>query len=164
MVQADRSTGEHLWKKAQGWDDTIGAWMVTGAWDVVIWIDAQSWEDVYKKVVEIRGEKGVTGTSTHYVYKGVKSPKWWWEWPAGSWVFIKSPHLNGEIKHWGKWNWLSSVASIPGDWDYFAWAGGKTWDEVWKNVWQLNEKGYHTQTVVPLKSWWNKAWKNKWWN
>lgn len=164
MVQTDRPAGERIWKKAQGWKETIGTWMVTGPWDMIIWIDAQSWKDVYSKVVSLRNEKGVKVTSTHFVYKGNKNGKWWWEWPVGSWVFVRTSRLNGGMKSLSKWNWVSSVASIPGDWDYLVWAGGRTWDDVWKHIWNMNTAGCHTQTLVPLKSWWNKAWKGKWWN
>ena len=27
--------------------------------------------------------------------------------------------------------WASSVASLPGDWDYLMWAGGNSWEKVW---------------------------------
>jgi hypothetical protein len=162
-VQADREAGEQVWKKVQKWDQTIGSWMVTGPWDVLVWVDAHSWEDLYDKVVEVRAQKGVKATSTHFVYKGLKNGKWWWEWKAGAWTWLRSPHLNGEMKQLTKWPWATSVASIPGDWDYLAWVGGKDWDQVWGNIWSLNKGGWHTETLVPLKSWWNKSWKNGWW-
>ena len=164
LVQADRGAAEKVWKRVTGWKESIGAWMVTGDWDMVIWVDALSWEDVYEKVVEIRSMKGVKATSSHFVYKGIKNGKWWWEWPAGSWVFVRSPHLNGEIKDISKWKWATSAASIPGDWDYIVWAGGKKWEDVWSHVWEMNKAGWHTQTVVPIRSWWNKNWKNWWWS
>lgn len=163
MVQGDREAGEKIWKGVQKWEDTIGAWMVTGPWDVIVWVDAANWEDLYEKAVWIRDQKGVKATSSHFVYKGTKNSKWWWEWPAGSWVSVRSPHLNGELAHIEKCPNAVSAVSIPGDWDYLVWVGGKKWDDVWKNVWDMNKAGWHTQTMVPIKSWWNKTWKNKWW-
>ena len=53
------------------------------------------------------------------------------------------------------WNWATFADFIPGDWDYLVWAGGKKWEDVWKHVWDLNKNGWHTQTLVPIKSWWN---------
>ncbi len=164
LVQADREVSEKLWKQAQGWEEAIGAWLVTGPWDMMIWVDAPDWEELYKKAAWIRNQKGVKATSSHFVFKGMKNGKWWWEWPAGSWVWVRSPRLNGELKSIGKWAWASSAASVPGDWDYLVWNGGKSWEEVWSHVWELNQSGWHTQTMVPLKSWWNKAWRKKWWN
>jgi hypothetical protein len=126
-------------------------------------VDAHSWEDLYDKVVELRSTKGVRATSTHFVYKGMKNGKWWWEWNAGSWVWLRTPKLNGEMKRMTQWPWLTSVASVPGDWDYLVWAGGNDWEKVWQNVWSMNKAGWHTETLVPIKSWWNKSWKNAWW-
>ena len=163
MVKADWHTAETVWKKVQSWPETLGAWMVTGNWGLVVWIDAAAWEDLYDKVVEIRGMKGVTATSTHFVYKGMKNGKWWWEWPVGAWVYLRSPHLNGEMKGLTKWHGVTSVASIPGDWDYLMWSGGSSWEKVWAEVSDLNKNGWATETMVPMRSWWNKAWKKDWW-
>jgi len=163
LVQTDWGAGEKLFKDVQKWDDAIGAWMVTGPWDLMIWVDAKNWEDLYKKAVWLRNQKGVKATSSHFVYKGMKNDKWWWDWAAGAWVMVRSPHLNGEINQLSKWNWATSAASIPGDWDYVAWIGGKKWEEVWDHIGEMNKNGWHTQTLVPLKSWWNKAWKDSWW-
>ncbi|MFA6029126.1 MAG: Lrp/AsnC ligand binding domain-containing protein [Elusimicrobiota bacterium] len=163
FVKSDWKAGEAVWKKVQAWPETIGAWMVTGNWGVIVWIDAHTWEDLYDKVVEIRAMKGVSATSTHLVYKGTKDAKWWWEWPAGAWVLLRSPHLNGEMRSISKWNWATSVASIPGDWDYLMWNGAKDWDKVWSNVAEMNRVGWQTETLVPIKAWWNKTWKNAWW-
>lgn len=163
MVKADGNAGEKIWKQAQKWPDAIGAWMVTGSWDILLWVDATSWEDVYDKVVWLRKQGGVKATSSHFVYKGTKNGKWWWQWPAGSWVFVRSKHLNGELKDLQRWSWASSAASIPGDWDYLVWAGGKTWNDVWNHVWDFNKAGWHTQTLVPIRSWWNRSWKSRWW-
>ncbi len=163
MVQADWQVGERLWKDAQKWKETIGAWLVTGPWDLLIWIDAKSWDDVYQKAAWLRQQEGVKATSSHFVYKGAKNAKWWWEWPVGNWVTVRSPHLNGEIKDLQKRSWVASAASIPGDEDYLVWAGGSKWEEVWENVADLNKQGWRTQTLVPIKSWWNKSWQDSWW-
>lgn len=163
LVKTDWKTGEKLWKKAQKWDESIGAWLVTGSWDLIVWLDAYSWDETYRRVVDVRKMKGVEATSTHFVYKGMKNGRWWWEWPTGAWVSMRSPHLNGEMKGLKKWKWASSITSIPGDWDYLVWAGGKNWNETWKNVGEMNKQGWRTETHVPVKTWWNKSWKRKWW-
>lgn len=163
MIKADWAAGEKLWKEAQKWDETIGAWLLTGDWDLMVWVDAKSWEDLYEKVVWIRAQKGVSATSTHFVYKGTKNGKWWWEWAVGNWVWVRSPHLNGELKDVQKHKQAVSAASVPGDWDYLVWMGGRKWEDVWQNVGDLNKGGWQTQTLVPIKSWWNKSWKKNWW-
>lgn len=163
MVKSDWETGQKLWKDMQKWDSCIGAWMLTGSWDLMVWVDAADWEELYEKVVWLRGHKGVKATSTHFVYKGTKDGRWWWDQPCGNWVFVRSPRLNGEIKDIQRCSWAVSAASIPGDWDYLVWIGGKKWEDVWGHVGDMNKGGWHTQTLVPIKSWWNKSWKNRWW-
>lgn len=163
LVKADWPAAEKLWKHAQRCEHTIGAWMMTGSWDMMFWFDAQGWEDVYEYAVWVRGQKGVHNTSSHFVYRGAKNGKWWWEWPCGSWVFARSPHLNGDLKNVQKWSWATSAVSIPGDWDYLVWAGGQKWEDVWGHVSDLNRAGWRTRTCVPVKSWWNRSWRSKWW-
>jgi len=163
MVQSDWKGCERAWKLAKSWPEAIGVWKVTGNWGLVVWVDARSIDDVYDKACALRGLPGVTGTSTHFVHKGTKNGKWWWDWKAGAWAWLRSPHLNGEIKDTKKWKWAGSVASVPGEWDYLAWVGGDNWDQVWKGVEGMNEKGWRTETLVPIKSWWNKSWKKEWW-
>jgi hypothetical protein len=163
LVQTDWEAGQKLWKDVQKWDQTIGAWLVTGSWDMVVWVDARSWEELYEKVVWVRSQKGVKATSSHFVYKGTKSDKWWWDWPVGNWVLARGPRLNGDLKDFRTHPWAVTAASIPGDWDYLVWVGGKKWEEVWEHVGEMNKGGWHTQTLVPLKSWWNRSWKAWWW-
>jgi hypothetical protein len=163
FVKADREVAEKLWTGVQKWDAAIGSWMVTGPWDMLIWVDAANWEDLYRKVQWIRSQKGVKATSSHMVYKGAKNGKWWWEWPAGAWTLVRTPQLNGEIREIEKWPWAVSAASIPGDWDYLVWAGAKKWDDLWGHIWDLNKSGWHTETLIPIRSWWNKSWQKRWW-
>ena len=62
-----------------------------------------------------------------------------------------------------KWDWITSGASIPGDWDYISWIQGKDWNEVWDHLWQLKKEKWETVSQVPIKSWWNQGWKDNWW-
>ena len=66
----------------------------------------------------------------------------------------------GKIKNW---NWTTSGASIPGEWDYMTWVEGQNWDDVWNHLLEMKYQNWQTSTYVPIKSWWNKNWKNKWW-
>lgn len=80
-----------------------------------------------------------------------------------AWVFLRAKGLNGEMKKLSRRPWAASVASVPGDWDYLLWAGGKDWEQVWSNVSSLSKSGWDTETVVPLKTWWNKKWQRASW-
>lgn len=161
-IQAEPGHAQKVFDEVKSWEEAIGVWVVTGRWDVMVWLDASSWDEVYRRVTELRSHEWVKATSSHFVYKGMKNGRWWWDWPAGAWVLLRGPKLNGSMKQLTKWDWMVSLASVPGDWDCVAWAGAKNWDEVWKEIWDLNASGWQTQTLVPIRSWWNKSWKAEW--
>ena len=163
LVKTRPGAAQNVWKKSQTWPETIGSWMVTGPWDVLIWVDAHSWDEVYAKAVALKNSNWVDQTSSHFVYQGGKNGHWWWQKPAGSWVFLRGAKLNGNYQKLARWNWVTSWTSIPGEWDGLAWVSGKNWQEVWKHVWDLNQSGWQTETLVPVKSWWNKSWSKSWW-
>lgn len=154
---------KNVWEKCKTWEKVIGSWIVTGDWDVVAWIDAASWDDVYGACAEIRNWEGVSLTSSHFVYEGIKNGHWWWEKPAGTWVFVRDAHLNGRLKKIKEWPWVVSAVSLPGSWDYLLWVWGDKWEDVWTRIWELNQSGFQTLTKVPIQSWWNQSWKSKWW-
>ena len=162
LVRGESAAVEAIWKSCRKWKETIGVSMVAGTWDLLVWVDVRSMDDLYKRVAWIRGRKGVEVTSSHFVYKGMKNSKDWWDWPAGSWVFLRAPRLDVDVEKLARRPWASSVASLPGDWDYLMWAGGKDWEKVWSNIRSLNQSGWKTETAVPLKSWWNRRNKQAW--
>ena len=60
-------------------------------------------------------------------------------------------------------NWVWSWASVPGDWDALAWLHGDSWEQVWGHAEALKKKGWETEMMVPLKTYWNKSWEKQWW-
>jgi hypothetical protein len=156
FVKTAPGYAENVWKRFQEWDWTVGTWVTTGDWDVVAWLDTPAWDAMYSKVTDIRSWEGVEWTSSHFVWAGWKNDWWWWEKPAGTWMMIRDRNLDGNFSDLWQWNWVGSACSMPGDWDYFVWVGGDTWDEVWDHVWDVNAKGWETRTTVPVRTWWNK--------
>ena len=162
LVRGEAGGVETVWKACRRWKETIGVSTVVGSWDLIVWLDVSAMDDLYKRVTWIRGRKGVDATSSHFVFKGMKNSKNWWEWPAGSWVLLKAPGLDVDVEKLAGHNWTSSVASLPGDWDFLMWAGGKSWEKVWSNISSLNQPGWTTETMVPVKSWWNRRNTEAW--
>lgn len=162
FAKTETGSAEKVWKNVQNWKETIGSWVVTGDWDVVAWFDAYSWDDAYQLATKLRKEKGVTASSSHWVNKGWKNGSWWWDYPQGVWVLWRDYNLNGNWKKTTNWKWAVSSASIPGDWDWLSWVGGKNWDETWNNLMTFQKAGWETKTMVPVRSWWNKKWTKSW--
>ena len=163
FIKTTKGKANDVWKQFQNWDNVIGTWIVTGDWDVIVWFDAQDWDTVHQCVSTIKGWKEVEQTSSHMVYNGHKNDNWWWEKPAGAWVLMRESKLDETQEKIKKWNWMTSGASIPGDWDYISWVGGNNWDEVWNHLNEIKKGKWEMSTYVPIKSWWKESWKDNWW-
>ena len=164
FIKTKKGKAQNVWKQFQNWENIIGAWIVAGEWDVIVWFDAQDWETVHRCIETIKGWNDVEWTSSHMVYNGQKNDqKWWWEKPAGAWVLIRENELDETPDKMQKWDWMVSGASIPGEWDYITWIGGKNWDEVWQHLFEMKKAHWQTLPVVPIKSWWKQSWKDHWW-
>ena len=163
FIKTVKGKANDVWKQFQSWDNVIGTWIVTGEWDVIVWFDAQDWDTVHRCVSTIKGWKDVEQTSSHMVYNGNKNDTWWWEKPAGAWVLTREENFNETQEKMKKWDWMTSGASIPGEWDCISWVGGKNWDEVWNHLAEMKKGKWQTTTHVPIKSWWKESWKDNWW-
>lgn len=152
-----------VWQRFHNWDNIIGTWIVSGGYDVIAWFDAHDWDVVHRHIADIKNWDEVENTSSHMVYNGYKNDYWWWDKPVGTWVLIKENKLNETHDKIRQWNWMTSGASIPGDWDYLAWIGGENWEEIWGHLLELKAENWETSTQVPIKSWWNQSWQEKWW-
>lgn len=163
FVKTTKGKSEEVWKEFQTWDNVIGTWIVAGEWDVIVWFDAQDWDTVHRCVETIKGWKTVEETSSHMVYNGQKQNYWWWEKPAGAWVLTKETKLNETQEKMKSWDWMTSGASIPGQWDSISWVGGNNWDEVWNHLSEIKKAKWQTTAHIPIKSWWKQSWKDNWW-
>lgn len=163
FIKTRDGKAQEVWQRFQNWDNIIGTWIVTGEWDVIVWFDAQDWNIIHDCVNTIKNWDEVESTSSHMVFDGFKNDKWWWEKPAGAWVLFKENKLDETSEKIKQWNWATSGASIPGEWDYIAWIEGENWDEVWKHLANIKEEKWQALPCVPIKSWWNQTWKDKWW-
>jgi hypothetical protein len=163
FIKTKEGKSHDVWRRFQNWENIIGTWIVTGNCDVIAWFDAQDWDTIRRCVGEIKNWNEVEETSSHMVYNGYKNDNWWWEKPAGTWVLVKEGRLDETLEKSRNWQWMTSGASIPGDWDYMAWIEGENWDEVWNHLMEVKSENWQTSAQIPIKSWWNQNWKNKWW-
>ena len=163
FVKADPREADAIWERFQSWPQTIGCWIVTGEYGMIVWYDAKTAAEMKQRAAEVREWKGVWHTSSHFVDQGWKNGQWWWNKPTGCWVMARD---TGSLSHWGemqKWDGWTSAMSLPGDWDYMAWVAGDDWNQTHRRVWEAAKKGWETQTVVPLRSWWNEKWQGSFW-
>ena len=164
-VQVKTSPGkaQAIFERVKKWDHAIGAWLVDGEWDLLVWFDATDWRQLRQWVGELRAWEGVEWTSSHWVYEGGKNESWWWANKAGAWVWARAPGKPVGEDTVKAYPWVTSWASTPGKWDVLAWVGGDNWEQVWDRAKKLNQSGWQTDLKVPLQSWWNKGWESRWW-
>jgi hypothetical protein len=152
-----------IFERVKNWPHAIGAWVVDGEWDLLVWFDVKDWRELHQWIGEMRAWEGVAYTSSHWVYEGGKSDDWWWKQKAGAWVWARSSGKPADQDSVKQYPWLTSWASTPGEWDMVAWVGGDSWDQVWEHAQKLKAEGWNTDLKVPLQSWWNKGWETRWW-
>jgi hypothetical protein len=163
FLKVKEGKAQEIWQRFHNWGNLIGTWIVTGDWDVIVWIDAQDLDGVHRCVEDIKNWQEVEYTSSHMVYNGHKKDNWWWDKPYGAWVFVRENRLNETYDKSHNWHWMTSGASIPGDWDYMAWVQGENWDDVWNHLLEVKSSTWESWAQVPIKSYWNQNWKDKWW-
>jgi muconolactone delta-isomerase len=162
FIKTRQGTAEQVWQRFHNWENMIGTWVVTGEYDVIAWFDAKDWDTIHDCIATIKQWDEVEDTKTHMVHNGYKNNNWWWEKPAGAWVMFKENHLDDTLYHVPDWDWITSGASIPGDWDYMAWIEAEDYDELWSHLMQTKQSHWRTSAALPLKSWWNTQWKQNW--
>ena len=81
---------------------------------------------------------------------------------AYSWVKIRSNDLYSTYEEMKMYDWVGTVASIPGEWDCVAMIYGETYQEVYNYLWELTTKGYDVEYYAPLKYYWNKDYVENW--
>ena len=164
FIKTKQGKAYGVWERFKSWDNMIGSWIVTGEYDIVIWFDAENWDTIHDCIATIKSWEDVDETNTRLVHDGYKNKNWWWDKPVGAWMLLKENTLDETTNSMEQWDWITSGASIPGDWDYMAWIEGDNWDDVWNHLMELKGRNWKTSALVPIKSWWNQAWKDKWWD
>ena len=164
FIKTRQGTAEYVWQRFQSWENIIGAWVVTGEYDVIAWFDAKDWDTIHDCIATIKQWDEVENTKTHMVHNGYKNQNWWWNKPTGAWVMFKENKLDETSQYVPKWDWITSGASIPGDWDYMAWIQADNWDELWHHLMETKQTSLKTTAVLPLKTYWNKTWEQNWWD
>ncbi len=153
---------ESVFNMIKEWDSTIGVFTLGGKWDLMTWIDTENTEETYKWISKIRFWPEVERTCTHMAYFGYRSEEWFEEKPAWTWVKVRSNEIYSTYEDLKKYEWVNSVASIPGEWDCVAMVYANNYEELYQYLWQLQTRGYDIEYYAPLKCYWNQTWKEKW--
>lgn len=162
FVKCYPGKADKVYNMIKEWNNTLGVFTTTGQWDLMAWLDTENIEDAYKWISKIRYWPEVEKTSTHQTYYGYKNEKPYWEKSACSWVKIRSNDIYTTYEELKMYDWIATVASVPGEWDCVAAIYGDNYEEVYNYLWELTAKGYEVEYYAPLKTWWNKQYFDSW--
>jgi hypothetical protein len=138
----------------------IGAWAVTGEYDVITWVNAQTDEELYQYVNTLRRWEGVEFTNSHFVFNGqiidwdsLKNPN-------GAWVRLRANSMENIPAHLTEYPFIGSWANIPGDYDFLIWTHGATTRETLEQVLRFTEnRNFKTFTHIPVYTYLNDTFR-----
>ncbi len=143
-------------------DWAIGAWAVTGEYDIIAWVNAKNEEDLYSFANTLRTWEGVEFTNSHYVYNGFVE-----NWDSldsenGAWVRLRGHHQDNIPAHLKDYDFIGGWANITGDYDFLVWTHGDTTRATLENVLRMTEnRNWRTFTHIPVYTYINHDFKDK---
>ena len=142
-------------------DWVIGAWAVTGDYDLIVWVNAKTEDDLYRYANSIREWKGVEMTNSHYVHDGFLTNFETLTNPNGAWVRLRVDTMKDIPTYLKNYNFVGSYASIPGEYDYLVWTNGETVHETIENVLTMTkDRTWRTYTHIPVYTYFNENMNN----
>ena len=140
-------------------DFVIGAWVVTGDYDIIAWVNAHNEDDLYKYATTIRGWNGVEYTNSHYVHEGYVEDVNALRNTNGTWVRLRADNMQDFPNYLREYPYVKAWASMPGEYDYLVYTTGNTMHEAMENVLKMtHHRNWRTYTHVPLYAHWNTNW------
>ncbi len=137
-------------------DWVIGAWAVTGEYDVIAWVNAKNDDDVYNYASTIKGWEGVDYTTSYLVHNGYLQDYGRLDTPNGVWVRLRVDRMDQALTYFKDYNFIGSWANLPGEYDFTLYITGESTRAAIENVLRLTEKRpWRTLTYVPVYSYLN---------
>jgi hypothetical protein len=162
FIKTATSTTKHIFDTLKTNDWVIGAWVVTGDYDIIAWVNAKNEDDLFTYAQTVRHYAGVEYTNSHYVYNGYVQNFETFTNPNGAWVRVRGlDHLDGTVqKNLKDYAFVGGWVTIPGDYDYLVWTHGKTTHEAMENVLRMTEtQNWKTYTHVPVYTYLNPTFR-----
>ena len=142
--------------KKQDW--VIGAWAVTGEYDIIAWIHAKNEDDVYNYASTMKGWQGVDFTTSYFVHNGYLEDYRKLDNPNGVWVRMRTDQMQQALGYFKEYDFVRSWANLPGEYDFNLFIAGDSTRSALENVIRLTEnRNWKTYTYVPVYSYLNPS-------
>ncbi len=157
FLRTNGSSTKKVWEHLKTLDFVIGAWVVTGDYDVITWVNAKNEDDLYRYATTLRHIAGVELTNSHLAHAGDVRDWKSFEGQHGAWVRVRADKIETTAASLKEMSYVGGWAEIPGDYDYLVWTQGKDLRETTENVMRMTEHaGWRTYTHVPVWAYLNK--------
>jgi uncharacterized protein with GYD domain len=138
-------------------DWVIGAWTVTGEYDVIAWVNAKNEDEVYNWANTIKMWEGVEYTNSHFVHNGYFKDMETLNNPNGAWVKIRGDRMDAILTYLKDYNYVGGWVNVPGEYDFLAYVYGDNPRATLENVLRMTENhNWRTYTHIPLYTYVNK--------
>jgi len=160
LVKTNNGLAKEVFEHFKEADFVIAAWVVTGDYDVIAWLNATSDDDLYRQASTIREWRGVESSTSHLVHEGYLANMETLDNQNGAWVRLRVDKLAAAPGVLREHPFVGGWARIPGDYDYLVWIVGKTVRETMEHVLTIGEhRNWKTLTHIPLFTYRNKKMK-----
>lgn len=146
-----------VWEQFKKHDWVIGAWAVTGEYDIVAWVNARNDDDVYNYANTIKSWQGIDFTTSYFVHNGYLPDFQKLDTADGVWVRLRTDDMQKAVALFKQHEFIRSWANLPGEYDFTLFVTGDNLRHALENVVRLTENhNWKTQTYVPVYSYLNQ--------
>jgi hypothetical protein len=150
-IKTQAGQAKQVYEQFRKQDWVIGAWAVTGEYDIIAWVNARNDDDVYTYANTMKGWAGIDYTTSYFVHNGYFHDYNKIDDPNGVWVRLRTEHMQEALGHFKEHDYIRSWANLPGEYDFLLYVTGDSTRVALENVMRLTENHkWRTQTYVPV--------------
>jgi hypothetical protein len=156
FVRTRAGVTRKVFEQVRANDWVIGAWAVTGDYDIVVWANARNEEELFTQAAILRNMAGVEYTNSRLVHSGFVADFKTFNSRNGAWVRLRADKLGPPPNFLRDLPYVGAYATIAGDYDYLVWAFGDDVHDAIEHVLAMTEnRDWRTYTHVPILAYFN---------
>lgn len=157
LIRTENGVTRKVFELVKGYDWVIGAWAVTGDYDIVVWANARDENELFTFAATLRSLAGVEFTNSRLVHEGYVTDFKTFTRPRGAWVRLRADKLGPAPTYLRDLPYVGAYATIAGDYDYLVWAFGDDVHDAVEHVLSMTEnRDWRTYTHVPILGYFNR--------
>ena len=156
-VRTQGGTTRRIFDQLRGQDWVVGVWTVTGDPDLIVWVNAKHYDDMYGWSQTIKTWNGVEFTNSHFVHNGYVNNFDAMSDPNGVWVRLRTDRMDTVPTQLKDYNdRIGCWVNMPGEYDFMIWFTGTDTRDALDNVLRFTEnRNWRSHTHVPCQAYLN---------